>query len=143
MWRKEGGNKTLCGILMDPSEFLPKYVSRLLARQEMEGCLPAPGFYKIMFKVCERVKINARFCQLLNLFLGQVGSDGGRHGWFKWANGPVPEGTSLTQSISLCDCMIISISSLPGTPEYEWKEERSNSDKRTRVLGEMRLCYLV
>ena len=68
-------------------------------------------------------------------FLLKVGSDGGRHGWFKWADGPVPEGTSLTQSISIYDCMIVSISSLPGTAQYEWKEDRSNSDKNTRVLG--------
>ena len=68
-------------------------------------------------------------------FLLKVGSDGGRHGWFKWANGPVPEGTSLTQSISIYDCMIVSTSSLPGTAQYEWKEDRSNSDKNTRVLG--------
>ena len=67
----------------------------------------------------------------------EVGSDGGRHGWFKWATGPVPEGKSLTQSISLFDCMIVRVQSLNGTPDYEWVEEKPNSEKNTRVLGKV------
>ena len=70
-----------------------------------------------------------------------MGTDGGRHGWFKWACGPVPEGTSLTQSISIYDCMVISISSVQGTPDYEWREELPNSDMNTRVLGEHLYTY--
>ena len=66
-----------------------------------------------------------------------MGSDGGRHGWFKWATGPVPEGKSLTQSISLFDCMIVRVQSLNGTPDYEWVEEKPNSEKITRVLGKV------
>ena len=71
----------------------------------------------------------------------QVGSDGARHGWFKWAAGPVPVGKSLTQSISLYDCMLVSIKSLVGTPDYDWFEKKPNSDKATRVLG-MLICQL-
>ena len=51
VWRKEGQVKALCGILMDPEDFLPKYVRRMLARHDMEGCLPDPGYYQIVFKV--------------------------------------------------------------------------------------------
>ena len=69
------------------------------------------------------------------IFIVKVGCDGGRHGWFKWADGPVPEGKSLTQSISLYDCMIVSITSMMGTPDYDWVEQKPNSDKKTRVLG--------
>ena len=72
----------------------------------------------------------------------QVGSDGGRHGWFKWANGPVPEGKSLTQSISLYDCTMVTMKSLVGTPSFDWTEENPNSDRITRVLGRFaNSCY--
>ena len=70
----------------------------------------------------------------------QVGSDGGRHGWFKWANGPVPEAKSLTQSISLYDCTLVTMKSLVGTPDFDWTEENPNSDRCTRVLGELISC---
>ena len=68
-------------------------------------------------------------------YLLQVGSDGGRHGWFKWADGPSPTGTSMTQSITLYDCMLLSMQSMVGTPDYSWCEPKPCSDKMTRVLG--------
>ena len=71
----------------------------------------------------------------------KVGSDGGCHGLFKWATGPVPEGTSLTQSISLYDCMVISMQSVGLTANYEWHEEKPNSDQHTRVLGKQSFIY--
>ena len=71
----------------------------------------------------------------------QVGSDGGRHGWFKWATGAVPEGKSLTQSISLYDCMLVSMKSMENTPDFDWFEEKPNSDKNTRVLG--KFCFRI
>ena len=65
----------------------------------------------------------------------QGGTDGARHGWFKWTFGPVPEGQNPTQSISLFDFMLLSVVSRPGTPSYEWREQKPCSDKVTRVLG--------
>ena len=60
----------------------------------------------------------------------QVGSDGARHVWYKWAEGPVPEGKSLTQSISLYDCTLVTMTSLVGTPSFNWSEENPNSEDR-------------
>ena len=65
----------------------------------------------------------------------QVGTDGGRHGWFRWCFGPAPAGKNPTQSISLYDLMLLSVRAAPGTPDFEWKEERPCSDRVTRVLA--------
>ena len=65
----------------------------------------------------------------------QAGTDGGRHGWFRWADGPVPDGKSPTHSISLYDLMLLSVESAPGYPSYSWKEQKPCSDKVTRVLA--------
>ena len=56
----------LCGVLQNPREFLPSYLLRFIMRREMDGYPLAPGVYSISMK---------------------VGSDGGRHSWFKWASG--------------------------------------------------------
>ena len=64
----------------------------------------------------------------------QAGTDGGRHGWFRWESGPVPTGKS-TQSISLYDLMLLSVKSATGTPDFDWREQRPCSDKVTRVLA--------
>ena len=76
------------------------------------------------------------FYQILTLIYYQVGSDGGRHAWYKWLSGQQPEGTSMTISISLYDCTLLSVQSMPGTPRFEWAEPKPNSDRVTRVLGE-------
>ena len=65
----------------------------------------------------------------------QAGTDGGRHGWFRWADGPVPDGKSPTHSIRLDDLMLLSVESAPGYPSYSWKEQKPCSDKVTRVLA--------
>ena len=44
--------KQLCGALLDPKEFIPKYLYRFLLRQEKEGNKVPPGSYAIEFKVC-------------------------------------------------------------------------------------------
>ena len=69
----------------------------------------------------------------LNFFF-KVGNDGGRHGWYKWSHGSQPSGTSMTHSISLYDCMLVSVVSGGSTPEYSWSEPQPCSDRVTRVL---------
>ena len=64
-----------------------------------------------------------------------MGTDGGRHTWYRWMDGPVPESKSMTQAISLFDCTLLSVKSDVGTPEYCWREPKPCSDKVTRVLG--------
>ena len=64
-----------------------------------------------------------------------MGTDGGRHAWYRWLGGLVPEGKSMTQSISIFDCTLLSVQSGAGTPEYNWREPKPCSDKVTRVLG--------
>ena len=65
----------------------------------------------------------------------QAGTDGGRHGWFRWADGPVPPGKNPTQSISIYDLMLLSVESAPGFPTYNWREHKPCSDRVTRVLA--------
>ena len=65
----------------------------------------------------------------------QAGTDGGRHGWFRWCFGPSPAGKNPTQSISLYDLMLLSVRAAPGTPDFVWREERPCSDRVTRVLA--------
>ena len=43
--------RILCGVLMDPKDFLPNYLRRMLVRWHIEGSLPAPGYYRVQFKV--------------------------------------------------------------------------------------------
>ena len=43
--------RLLCGQLVDPAVFIPKYVERLLQRRKFEGDLPAPGNYSLEIKV--------------------------------------------------------------------------------------------
>ena len=62
--------------------------------------------------------------------------DGGRHGWFRWAGGPVPDGSNPTHSISIYDLMILRVQSIgAGTPDFDWREKAPCSDKVTRVLA--------
>lgn len=104
----------LCGVTMDPCKFIKNYLLRFLQRRQLEGQCPVPGNYKIKIK---------------------VGSDGGRHGWFKWASGPAPNGSSMTHSISIYDCTLITMESMVGTPQYIWSEPKPCSDRVTRVLA--------
>ena len=43
VWKDEP--RVLCGIMLDPREFLPNYIRRMLHRKQMEG------YYDIQFKV--------------------------------------------------------------------------------------------
>ena len=65
----------------------------------------------------------------------QAGLDGGRHGWFRWSSGPVPDAKNPTQTISLYDLMLLRVDSAPGTPENEWREAKPCSDRVTRLLA--------
>ena len=43
--------RALCGVMMDPMDFLPNYLRRMLIRWHIEGRLPASGYYRVQFKV--------------------------------------------------------------------------------------------
>ena len=76
----------------------------------------------------------------------KVGADSGRHGWFKWSRGPVPEGDKTTQAVNIFDLLLLSVKSVAGTDEFEWRESRPCSEKVTRVLGiicSVQICRLV
>ena len=51
--------------------------------------------------------------------------------------GPVPKKKGTTQSIAVCYCILLSVSSYPGTENFQWREKKPCSDKRTRVLGKV------
>ena len=44
-------NNIQCGVVFDPTEFIPKYIVRFLKRQEMEGSAIPPGNYEVTMKV--------------------------------------------------------------------------------------------
>ena len=56
-WR--GEPRVLCGAVLDPKEFLPSYLARMLMRKDMEGKLPPEGYYKVQFKVISKVNSQA------------------------------------------------------------------------------------
>ena len=64
VWKKDP--RELCGVLLDPKEFFPSVMLRFLMARELEGHPLAPGVYSILKK---------------------LGSDGGRHNWFRWMSG--------------------------------------------------------
>ena len=49
IWK--GETRELCGVAMDPVQFIKNYLLRFLSRRKMEGDLPHPGHYKIKIKV--------------------------------------------------------------------------------------------
>ena len=50
IWK--GDPRRLCGVMMDPAEFIPDYIRRFLGRMDLDNSLPAPGYYRIVLKVC-------------------------------------------------------------------------------------------
>ena len=48
---QEDNRDIQCGIMFDPSTFIPHYMRRFLMRQEKEGRPLSPGHYKIVLKV--------------------------------------------------------------------------------------------
>ena len=76
----------------------------------------------------------------------KVGADSGRHGWYKWSRGPVPEGDKTTQAVNIFDLLLLSVKSVAGTEEFQWRESRPCSEKVTQVLGIsclVQICRLV
>ena len=61
-----GDPRTVRGVLQDPKDFLKKHMLRFLMRREREGKPLPPGAFIILWK---------------------LGSDGGRHNWFRWMTG--------------------------------------------------------
>ena len=64
VWKKDP--RQLCGVILDPVEFIPFSMKRFLMRQDRAGVPLAPGNYAIELK---------------------VGCDAGRHNWYKWNSG--------------------------------------------------------
>jgi hypothetical protein len=48
---KKGQPRIVCGVMLDPVQFLPLYLERFLIRREMEGHPLSPGHYSVEFKV--------------------------------------------------------------------------------------------
>ena len=75
-------------------------------------------------------------------YISQVGADSGRHTWFKWRHGPVPDGDKTTQAITLFDFLLLSVKSAVGTDEFVWREPLPCSENVTRVLGILIMSHL-
>ena len=54
VWSAEEDLSDICGVMMDPVEFIPLYLKRTLMRLEMEESLPPSGTYVVEFKVCSK-----------------------------------------------------------------------------------------
>ena len=75
---------------------------------------------------------------MMECYCIKVGADSGRHSWYKWRDGPIPDGEKTTQAINVFDMLLLSVSSGFATEEYSWREPRPCSEKNTRVLGEFK-----
>ena len=58
---QEENRDTQCGVMFDPSVFIPHYLKRFLMKQEKAGDPLVPGHYEIMFKVFIIKMWNFRF----------------------------------------------------------------------------------
>ena len=65
VWK--GDPSELCGVLMDPAQFIPLYVERFLVRRELEGDPLQPGHYVIEIKVWNGVNKKRKSKTYLNL----------------------------------------------------------------------------
>ena len=63
------------------------------------------------------------------------GGDSGRHQWFRWQDGPQPEGTKTTIALNIFDMILLTMKNGVGTDEYSWEEPTPNSEFATRILG--------
>ena len=77
VWKKDP--RQLCGVILDPVQFIPCCMKRFLMRQDRGGTPLAPGNYSIELK---------------------VGCDAGRHNWYKWNSG----NSKRTESFFLQGC---------------------------------------
>ena len=64
-----------------------------------------------------------------------MGADSGRHKWYKWRQGPVPEGDKTTQAVTLFDFLLLSVEASFATEDFEWREPKPCSEDVTRLLG--------
>ena len=71
------------------------------------------------------------------VLLLQCGCDSGRHNWFKWSDGPQPDGTKTTCAICIYDLVLLSVVNAVGTDDFEWREPSPNSEACTRVIGKL------
>ena len=54
---QEENSEIQCGVIYDPSVFIPHYLKRFIMRQEREGNPLVPGHYKIVLKVCMTIVV--------------------------------------------------------------------------------------
>ena len=64
-----------------------------------------------------------------------MGADSGRHKWYKWRQGPVPEGDKTTQAVTLFDFLLLSVEASFATEDFKWGEPKPCSEDVTRLLG--------
>ena len=107
-------NESVNGVRYNVREFINKHMLRFLEAQEKLGKPVAPGVYYQEWK---------------------RGGDSGRHQWYRWQNGPQPEGSKTTIALNIFDLMLLSINNAIGTDDYSWKEPTPNSEFATRILG--------
>ena len=69
----------------------------------------------------------------------QRGGDSGRHQWYRWRDGPEPEGTKTTIALNIFDLMLLDMENAVGSRDYSWKEPKPNSEFATRILGNIAL----
>ena len=55
---KKGQPRIVCGVMLDPVQFLPLYLDRFLTRREMEGNPLSPGHYSVEFKVYSQSELS-------------------------------------------------------------------------------------
>ena len=51
IWKGEEASRQFCGAMLDPKEFFPIYLRRILERKKLDGEEIAPGYYTVKFKV--------------------------------------------------------------------------------------------
>ena len=110
----EVDSEVVNGVFTDVGEFQKLHLQRWLVAEGVKGVAVPPGFYFTEWK---------------------GGIDGGRHGWFRWSDGPQPEGAKTTQSIAINDLVLLKVYNAEGTPDFVWEEPFPNSEEATRVAG--------
>ena len=102
------------GVRYNVEQFLKNHMIQFIKAQEKLGKPLPPGVYHQELK---------------------RGGDSGRHQWFRWQDGPQPEGTKTTIALNIFDMMLLTMKNGVGTDEYSWEEPTPNSEFATRILG--------
>ena len=107
VFKRENGESVQVGVIHDPMIFIPKYVTRWMEAQEMQGTILPAGTYKLQFKVgWLKYPTNSASMQSF-----QDGFDSSKHNWFKFSGGVAPNSQlGTTHSCILYDLMLLKVS---------------------------------